>query len=430
MLSVSAALKSLADSLSDDFPASPGTRIIEIPFPLTDAFDPLCWLNAQAIWPQFWWQQRSGADEIAALGATVSFSSLEQAEEYLARYDTDDIRICGLNSFDYRQIALFLPRLEWRREGGHASLRVNLASDTSLQADAVAAKAFIAQLSSQSVCHTSALTLESEVHRPGEAGWRGLIEEATLAIADGEFEKVVLARATDLTFTTPPDAGALMAASRRVNLRCYHFFMAFDAQQAFLGSSPERLWRRCGLELATEALAGTVASHADPIHAQHLADWLMNDDKNQRENMLVVDDICARLQGHVDALDILPAEIVRLRKVQHIRRVIQATLKEANDNRCLMQLQPTAAVSGLPRAQAFDFIDCFEPFSREWYAGSAGYISRRQSEFCVTLRSAKVSGNTVRLYAGAGIVAGSQADSEWQEIENKAAGLRSLLFSE
>ncbi|MEO3990997.1 isochorismate synthase MenF [Pseudocitrobacter cyperus] len=430
MLSVSVALKSLADSLSDDFPASPGTRIFEVSFPLNDGFDPLCWLNAQPVWPQFWWQQRSGCQEIAALGTAVSFLSIADAERFLSRHAADDIRICGLNSFDFRQTTFFLPRLEWRREGGVATLRVNLSSETSLKDDAHAARAFLATLTPHGVCNALALELISEIHRPGEAGWRGLIEQATRAIADGEFDKVVLARATDLTFATPPDAGALMAASRRVNLHCYHFFMAFDAQQAFFGSSPERLWRRRGLELETEALAGTVASHPDPVQAQHFADWLMHDDKNQRENRLVVDDICERLQEYVDALDILPAETVSLRKVQHLRRVIQAKLKEADDERCLKQLQPTAAVAGLPRNKAFDFIDAFEPFTREWYAGSAGYLSRQQSEFCVMLRSAKVSGNTLRLYAGAGIVAGSQAESEWQEIENKAAGLRSLLFSE
>ncbi len=59
--------------------------------------------------------------------------------------------------------------------------------------------------------------------------------------------------------------------------------MAFSPQQAFLGSTPERLWRRRGALLRTEALAGTVANHHDDTRAQQLADWLMKDDKNQRE---------------------------------------------------------------------------------------------------------------------------------------------------
>ncbi|HBQ6951765.1 TPA: isochorismate synthase, partial [Klebsiella pneumoniae] len=177
----------------------------------------------------------------------------------------------------------------------------------------------------------------------------------------------------------------------------------------------------------TEALAGTVANHQEDAKAQQLADWLMKDDKNQRENMLVVEDICQRLQSEASTLDVLPPQVVRLRKVQHLRRCIWTELAAPDDSRCLLQLQPTAAVAGLPRRAALAFIQRHEPFSREWYAGSAGYLSLAQSEFCVALRSAKVNHDTLRLYAGAGIVSGSDAQQEWQEIDNKAAGLRSLL---
>ncbi len=430
MRSILAALQSLSGHLTDDFPALPGTRIFEVSFPLSDAFDPLAWLTAQSLWPQFYWQQRSGSEEIAAIGAVKTFSSLAQANDFLATQERDDIRLCGVNAFDPQHGMLFLPRLTWRREAGRAVLRLNLWSATSLQQDAEHARQCLAALSAQHSSTELTLQQEGEINRPDKAGWYRLITQATQAIRSGEFSKVVLARATDLIFASAPNAGALMAASRRVNFSCYHFYMAFDAQRTFLGSSPERLWRRRGLQLDTEALAGTVAGHDDDATAQRLGNWLMADDKNQRENGLVVDDICQRLQGMTQTLDVLPAEIVRLRKVQHLRRRIQAELDTADDTRCLLQLQPTAAVAGLPRAVALDFIEREEPFTRQWYAGSAGILSRRQSEFCVTLRSAMVEGNTLRLYAGAGIVEGSDPEQEWQEIENKAAGLRSLLFSE
>ncbi|MCP6491245.1 chorismate-binding protein, partial [Klebsiella pneumoniae] len=90
----------------------------------------------------------------------------------------------------------------------------------------------------------------------------------------------------DLHFASPVNAAAMMAASRRLNLNCYHFYMAFDGENAFLGSSPERLWRRRDKALRTEALAGTVANNPDDKQAQQLGEWLMADDKNQRENML------------------------------------------------------------------------------------------------------------------------------------------------
>ena len=325
MHSISNALERLRTQLAQALPATPGLRHVDVSFPLNDAFDPLAWLGAQCLFPQFYWQQRNGDEE-----------------------------------------------LEWLR----------------------------------------------------------LIRQATETIARGEVEKVVLARATDLQFSQPVNAVALMAASRALNLNCYHFCMVFDASNAFLGSTPERLWRRRGNLLRTEALAGTVASHPDDKQARLLGDWLMNDDKNQRENMLVVEDICQRLQHHTRTLEVLPAQVMRLRKVQHLRRCIWTELKHADDEQCLHVLQPTAAVAGLPRQPAREFIHRVEPFDREWYAGSAGYLSPEQSEFCVALRSARVHDATVRLYAGAGIVSGSDPEQEWQEIENKAAGLRSLLLKD
>ncbi|STQ68554.1 Menaquinone-specific isochorismate synthase [Hafnia alvei] len=126
----------------------------------------------------------------------------------------------------------------------------------------------------------------------------------------------------------------------------------------------------------------------------------------------------------------MPAEIIRLRKVQHLRRPIHATLVQSNDADCLSRLQPTAAVAGLPREPARQFIMQDEPFDRGWYAGSAGYLAQDQAEFAVALRSALIEHDHIHLYAGAGIVAGSDPEQEWLEIENKAAGLRTLLESD
>lgn len=117
MLSVSAALESLRGCLNDEFPASSGTRIFDVSFPLHDAFDPLLWCGHQPQWPQFYWQQRSGDEELAALGAAKRFSSLAEAQRFLQHQQHQDLRICGLNAFSPQAGALVLPRLEWRRVG-------------------------------------------------------------------------------------------------------------------------------------------------------------------------------------------------------------------------------------------------------------------------------------------------------------------------
>lgn len=431
MHSITTALESLMRHLSQEIPAAPGIRIYDIPFPLNDAFDALGWLASQPVWPQFYWQQRNGDEEAAVLGAVAAFSSLESAQRFLRQHDNyPELRVWGLNAFEPQRGNLLLPRLEWRRCAGVATLRLHLYSDVSLREDAAQAAAFISALAQVKPLPALRLNLTGEQHWPDKAGWTRLIELATQTIAGEELDKVVLARATDLQFSQPVNAAAVMASSRRLNLNCYHFYMAFSAESAFLGSSPERLYRRRDMALRTEALAGTVANHPDDHRAWQLGEWLMKDDKNQRENMLVVEDICQRLQNCTQTLDVLPPQVLRLRKVQHLRRCIWTALNQADDTLCLVQLQPTAAVAGIPRELAREFIQHNEPFEREWYAGSAGYLSLRQSEFCVSLRSAKISANVVRLYAGAGIVSGSDPEQEWQEIDNKAAGLRTLLQME
>lgn len=366
MNSIFLALEHLRTQLTQALPAAPGIRHFDVSFPLNDAFDPLAWLGAQQCYPQFYWQQRNGDEELAALGAVTHFSSLAIASQFLREQNAaGDTRICGLNAFNPEQGSLFLPRLLWRRTAGNATLRLQLWSERSLQDDAFAARDFLQQLQPARPIRPLAVQVEHETHQPQQAEWLRLVHRATETIARGDFEKVVLARATDLQFTRRINPVALMAASRALNLHCYHFCMVFDASNAFLGSTPERLWRRRGRLLRTEALAGTVASHNDDKQAQRLGEWLLNDDKNQRENMLVVEDICQRLQHHTQTLEVLPAQVVRLRKVQHLRRCIWTELKQADDEQCLNMLQPTAAVAGLPRQPAREFIQKVEPFNRE-----------------------------------------------------------------
>lgn len=428
MYSVTAMLRQLLQYLDETFPDSAGLRYFDASFTLNEGFEPLSWLASQVIYPQFYWQQRDGDEEIAALGVLQRFFSLAQAQQFISQHpQITDLRVCGVNAFEPGEGWLFLPRLEWRRHKDVATVRLWLCSETSLRQDALQARNFLQELVTDQLSATLNLRCVAELHYPDAHGWQALITKAIQHIAAGEFDKVVLARASDLQFTARVNAASLLAASRRQNFRCYHFFMAFDADNAFLGSSPERLWRRCGQLLRTEALAGTVASHTDSVKALNLGQWLLKDDKNQRENTLVVEDICQRLRGKVSALDILPMQVVRLRNVQHLRRCIWAELITQSDAECLLMLQPTAAVAGLPRESAKRFIMRYEPFRRQWYAGSVGYLSAQQSEFCVSLRCASVNGETVRLYAGAGILQGSDPQQEWLEIENKAAGLRSLL---
>ena len=428
----------MADSLIDGLaalrrllreapPLQSGLTQLHITLPVRHDHTILPWLASQQIWPQFYWQQRDARDEIMALGACQTFGSMAQATRFQRHYP--QAVICGLNAFDAASGQLFLPRLLWHRTRQGISLTLNiLASQQNAPgADTIA---FLESLHHGQPLRKFNAHIRAETQLPERPDWTSLIQRATEAIGRGEMAKVVLARASDILCEDAPLPTALLEASRRVNAGCYHFLMAFDAHSAFLGSSPECLWRREGRALYTEALAGTVAAGVNDEEARRFGDWLLQDEKNRRENHLVVEDICQRLQGEADAIRVAAPEILRLRNVQHLRCAIEAILHQPDDLICQRRLQPTAAVAGLPRDTARAFIKRYEPFEREWYAGSCGWFSAERAEFCVSLRSASVCDNRVRLYAGAGIVAGSQPDQEWQEIDNKVDGLRSLFFGD
>ncbi|GAA0329192.1 isochorismate synthase [Morganella psychrotolerans] len=396
------------------------------------------WLNGQICYPQFYWQHRDGTDIAAVCGELCRFTHINEAQAVLDTLpEQSNIRIWGLNSWQFDAISLtpeqgtggsylFIPRAELRCVQGNIQFLVNIDS----RRPAEETVTFLRSLCGNVIPPVLETTVLSAEHQPDKAGWMQLVRTAVTAISGGLMEKVVTARKTVLRLSAPVRPLAFMQASRDCNHHCYHYMLATAPDNAFMASPPERLYLRTGAQLCTEALAGTVAGYPDDARAEAAARWLLADKKNVHENSVVVDDICQRLSGAVNTLKVSDATVIRLRKVQHLYRTISATLYTPRDNDCLQRLQPTAAVAGLPRTAALAFLRKNEPFERNWYAGSGGWCSPSQSEFAVSLRCAQIHGSQIDLYAGAGIVAGSDPQAEWNEIENKAAGLRTLLEGE
>ncbi|MEQ4622852.1 isochorismate synthase [Providencia vermicola] len=399
-------------------------------------FPGLAWLSEQSCYPQFYWYHRTGSDECSTIGKVKTFHSIVDAEQFLSEHtEYPDMRLWGLNgwnavgegiSLEDKQHATFyfLPRLEIYRVRSSVSVYLNIQGEQ----DRLSAIEFLQQIKP---APTQPLTLHTEIvghaHFPEKEQWCSLLTEAITRMKAGHMEKVVMARETKLSLSQPIAAAEFLSASQQVNFQCYHFMMAFSQESGFISSTPERLYLRQGTQLHSEALAGTVANHIDDTIAAENAKWLLEDSKNQHENLVVVDDICQQLQGVVTGIDVSAAKVIRLRKIQHLYRSIAATLISPSDSECLQRLQPTAAVCGLPRTVARQFLSEHEPFSRRWYAGTGGFVSLNKSEFAVSLRCAQIENQQLSLFSGAGIVSDSDPEQEWIEIENKAAGLKSLL---
>lgn len=387
-------------------------------------FCALDWLESQPHFPKFYWYSRGGQDETVALGQVYTFSDAAPAYQVLG----EGQRVWGGKAFDNQNAEMpsffFLPQIELSRDGAQWSLCANVGPDKQLTIQAL-------QRLELQVCSLPTVNscITSVTHCPDKAQWSTLVGQALQQIGQDRFKKVVLARETSVTLNKPLSGPQLLKASQARNHHSFHFLLTLNSESCFVGSTPERLYSRNDVTLETEALAGTSGRDSNAEKDQALADWLTHDAKNQQENLYVVDDIVERLTPHAVQIEVQQqARLVRLRKVQHLKRSIHATLQPGiNGVQLLSALQPTAAVAGLPREEAMSFIQQQEPFERGWYSGSMGYISHQRAELCVAIRSARVSGNRLQLYAGAGIVAGSDAEYEWQELDGKMSTLLSLM---
>jgi menaquinone-specific isochorismate synthase len=269
------------------------------------------------------------------------------------------------------------------------------------------------------------------VFRSTEAGdYRAAVAQAVVRIGAGEFEKIVLARAQDLTADQPLHPLRVLNGLRQRFPECYAFSMANGRGQSFIGASPERLVRVSKGVLETEALAGSIRRGAGASEDAALATTLLRSEKDRREHELVVAAISGRLAqlGLQPEFEAQPG-LRRLANVQHLHTPVRAALPEnVRLLAALAALHPTPAVGGAPLAAAVAGIRGLEGFPRGLYAGALGWVNARGGgEFFVGLRSALVDGATARVYAGAGIVAGSMPEKEFAETELKFKAMLEAL---
>lgn len=387
----------------------------------------LSWLKAQPHFPQFYLNIRDGSCLWVGVGQVRSFSAVDQAEKFVQQ---QHLTLLGGVQF-YGKTEFILPRILLCQRGSALTVSVfisqrDFAQDKQQALDCLAT--FEQYLSIEAV--SQSLTLVRQ--KADQSQWLHWVEQGLMQIKQGRLSKIVLANESIFATSTPLNAIDFLYESQRHNLGCYHFLYAKSADSVFLGSTPELLYRRQNQQLKTEALAGTALMTDDVDVNEQQSQWLLNDPKNEYENQLVVNGICEQLTPFVSDLTIAPVELKKLRQVQHLRRKIQATLNTNCGDKCILSaIHPTAAIAGLPQQVAKSAVQKIENFDRTWYAGTLGVMSVEQADFCVTIRSAFVEQfeqhSQLRVFAGAGIVEGSDPVSEWKEIERKATSLLSLL---
>lgn len=216
---------------------------------------------------------------------------------------------------------------------------------------------------------------------------------------------------------------------RQIHPNCYVFSTSNGKGQNFIGASPERLISIRDRQLIIDALAGSAPRGKTTIEDADLANLLLNSDKEKREHKVVIDFITQHLQALGIEADILAPRLRQLSNIQHLWTPIEAKIpNNVHPLEIVAQLHPTPAVAGVSRDLACAEIQRYEDFERGLYAAPLGWVDYQgNSEFIVGIRSALIDGDRARLYAGAGIVAGSDPDRELAEIQLKLQALLKAL---
>jgi isochorismate synthase len=259
--------------------------------------------------------------------------------------------------------------------------------------------------------------------RPPVAGYEAAVTEAVGRIRDGELEKVVLARTLEVEAGRPLDAKRLLHRLRAVEPHGYVFAAPIRDGASLVGASPELLVSLRRGEVRATPLAGTAPRAGDPDEDRANADALAASAKNREEHAVVVRAVAAALGPWCEPLSWDPEPVLlETANVWHLATRFVGRVRDPSASvlDLVDALHPTPAVCGTPTDAARGVIAEQEPFDRGRYAGPVGWIDARgEGEWAIALRCAELSGERATLFAGAGIVAGSEPASEADETGRK-----------
>lgn len=266
-----------------------------------------------------------------------------------------------------------------------------------------------------------ALNVHNRRDFPDAITWSKGVNQVLKNIHQQVVSKVVLARRTDFDLKNDVNPWMILYNLKKVTPNSYHFAFEFNGR-VFLGASPERLYKRFGRTMLSEALAGTKPATVKP-------EILLESKKDRHEHHIVVGAIKEALQGFCQHLKISTTpSIKKLSNGIHLLTPIEAMLKEGvTDADILQALHPTPALGGKPTLKAMDIIRRLEPFGRGWYGAPVGYVGLDWAEFVVGIRSGLLYKKKLSVFAGAGIVQGSDPSDEWDEIENKISNFFRII---
>jgi isochorismate synthase len=331
---------------------------------------------------------------------------------------------------------LMLPRYMLTLLDGATWLTINtvLWPDSSLAAEAQAAlrvyDLFDGETTGADRAQRSQIRSAEDV--PTADQWKSIVRQVEQELRHGDLGKVVLARRYQVRGQALFDPAQAIDRLRSDYPDCFVFAVA-HGDRCFLGASPERLVRLRDRTVRASCLAGSIARGATPEQDQQLGQELLASAKDRAEHAFVVQAICDALaEICVERVATGALSLMKLRNVQHLFTPILGRVADGRGILDLVErLHPTPAVGGTPRAAALRMIRQFEGLDRGWYAAPIGWMDARgEGEFAVAIRSALLQGAEASLFAGCGIVAGSDPEREYAESCLKLRPVLSVLTGE
>ncbi|WP_121253266.1 isochorismate synthase [Nocardioides ferulae] len=257
--------------------------------------------------------------------------------------------------------------------------------------------------------------------------WMSVVADAVARISRGDLEKVVLARDLVATADEPFDVRWPLARLAEGYPMCWTFHV-----DGLFGATPEMLVRRERGLVTSRVLAGTIRRTGDDTRDLALAATLARSSKDLEEHEYAVRSVADALEPHCSSMNVPEAPFVlHLPNVMHLATDVAGVVHDAATVSSLQlaeALHPSAAVGGTPTPTATALIAEIEGMDRSRYAGPVGWMDATgDGEWGIALRSAELSGHTVRLFAGCGIVADSDPEAELAESQAKFVPVRDAL---
>lgn len=418
-----------------------GDTLIYIEKPFEEKLNILSWLRAFPTASSFYFKDKQGEYELAGLEAARTFQGTSLAGLMRALNPLWEINPAirvggGCRFFEteaqspewegFEQFHFVLPRVMLYRNAHQTRLAVcHYAAGQ--QTPARARQQLRGALQQLDELHRDPQPSESQPlitgrqRIPEQPQWVAGIQQALQAIADQQLSKIVLARKEVWRAAANWNVSRVLARLSEIEEESFLFAVQIAPHKAFLGRSPERLFRIRDHIITTEALAGTRPRGTYSITDQLMTSELLGNAKELEEHRIVaryiqqqVDPWCCQLQTEIKE------QAFKLKNLQHILTRFCGELKNGcQPLEVLHALHPTPAVGGHPTSKALALIQQMEPFQRGWYAAPVGWMSRSAADFAVGIRSALIHGPELHLYAGTGIVDGSEPLSEWHETSSK-----------